>query len=191
MDLNRLSTGEKILGGSALLLLLTSFISLWAKYESPEVAGVLESQATRENAWSEAFNFLTKLGLILTIVALVLVVAKAAGAFDTVNLPAPLGLIYLGVAGLAALLIVLTAVIGPQETYGGFGAEVDLEDFGVEVSRGPLLYLGALLSLAMAGGAFMHFSGGDVRTRTGTPGTPGTTGTGGTTGPPPTRPPGT
>ena len=183
--------GEKILGGSALLLLLTSFISLWSKYESPEIEGIVESTATRGNAWSASFNFLTKLGLILAIVLLIIVVAKAAGALDNVNLPAPLGLIYLGLAGLSALLIVLTAIIGPQEEFGALGTSVNLEDAGIEVSRGPLLYLGALLSLAMAAGAFMHFSGGDTRTRTGTPGTPGTTGTAGTTGPPPQRPPGT
>lgn len=154
---------------------------MWAKYETPEVPGVFEAVTTRFNAWGEAFNFLTKLGLFLAIIALVLVLAKAAGALDRVTLPVPLGLVYLGLAGLTALLIVLTAVIGPQETAGGFGVEVDLEESGVEVSRGPLLYLGALLSLAMAAGAFMHFS--DKEPTTTARGT-------GPTGPPPQRPPG-
>ena len=186
MDLNRLSTGEKIVGGSALLLLVTSFISLWSKYETPEVEGFVESVSTRGNAWSAAFGFLMKLGLFLTLVALGIVIARAAGLLDRVNLPAPLGLIYLGVAGLAALLIILNAIIGPDETAGVSGFGVNLEDAGYEVSRGPLLYLGALLSLAMAAGAFMHFSGGDTTTaRTGPPGT------GPAAGPPPQRPPGT
>ena len=185
MDPNRLSTGEKILGGSALLLFLTSFLSFWSKYETPDQEGVVEGITERGNGWSESFNLLPKLAFVLALVLLILVVAKAAGVLDGVNLPVPLGLLYLGLAGLAALLIVLTAIIGPQETFDYLGTEVDLSDAGYEVSRGPLLYLGALLSLAMAGGAFMHFSGGEPRTTTATPGTPGAA------GPPPTRPPGT
>ena len=177
--------GEKILGGSALLLLVTSFISLWSKYETPEVEGFVESVSTRGNAWSAAFGFLMKLGLFLTIAALAIVIARAAGALDRVNMPAPLGLIYLGVAGVAALLIILNAIIGPDETAGVSGFGVNLEDAGYEVSRGPLLYLGALLALAMAAGAFMHFSGRETTTA-------GTgTGPAGPAGPPPQRPPGT
>jgi hypothetical protein len=162
LDLNRLSKGEQILGGAALLLLVTSFLSFWSKYEIPGIEG---STPSRGSAWSASFNFLTKLGLILTIVALILILAKAAGGLDNVNLPAPLGLIYLGVAGLAALLIILTAIIGPQETVGAGGLQVNLGDAGYEVSRGPLLYVGALLALVMAAGAFLHFSEGDATAR--------------------------
>lgn len=166
MDLNRLSKGEQIMGGAAALLLLLSFVPFWAKYETPgfegggiEVAGT----STRFSAWSGAFNFLSKLGLLLAILALVFVIAKAAGALTNTNLPAPEGLIYLGLAGVSFLLILLTLVIGPQEF--GLGGST------VEVSRGPLLFVGVLVAAAMALGAFLHFSSGSTTTGVG-PSTP-------------------
>ena len=154
MDLNRLSKGEQILGGAAALLLLLSFVPFWAKYETPgfegggvEVAGA----SSRVSAWSAAFTFLSKLGLLLAIVALVFIIAKAAGALTNTNLPAPETLIYLGLAGLSFLLLLLTLLIGPQEEFGGVNISGS-----VEVSRGPLLFVGVLLGAAMAVGAFLH-----------------------------------
>jgi hypothetical protein len=159
LDLNRLSKGEQIMGGAAALLLLLSFFPFWAKYETPEAEfGGIEvpGTSTRFSAWSGAFNFISKLGLILAIILLIYIIAKAAGALSNTNLPAPESLIYLGLAGLSALLIILTAVIGPQE-FGLVGG-------GLEISRGPLLFLGALIALAMVAGAFLHNQGGATTT---------------------------
>ena len=169
MDLNRLSKGEQILGGAAALLLVLSFVPFWAKYETPGIEGGgfdVPGASSRFHAWSAAFNFLTKLGLILAIIALVFVIAKAAGALTNTNLPAPEGLIYLGLAGVSFLLILLTLLIGPQE----FG----LGGTSVEVSRGPLLFVGALLGAAMAFGAYLHMQeSGTATTGTGVgPSTP-------------------
>lgn len=141
MDMNRLSMGERIAGGAAMLLLITSFIPLWAKYEvNADFGG-----ASRFSAWSGAFNFLMKLALILALVVATLVIAKAANV-DLTSVPP---VVLLGAAGLSFVLILLMLLIGPRE----FG----LGGFGVEVSRGLLLFLGVLLSGAMAGGAFLHF----------------------------------
>lgn len=149
MDMNRLSMGERLAGGAAVLLLITSFIPLWAKYEISADFGEFGdfSTADRFSAWSGAFNFLMKLALILALVVAALVIAKAASV-DVSAIP-PVAL--LGAAGLSFLLILLMLLIGPQE----FG----LAGPGLEVSRGPMLLVGAILSAAMAGGAFLHFQG--------------------------------
>ena len=143
MDLNRLSMGEKLAGGASLLLLITSFIPLWAKYEISEEFGAFGG-ASRFNAWSGAFNILMKLALILAIAVLAYVLARAAGV-DLAAIP-PIALV--GAAALSFLFILIHLLIGPQE-FGLAGA-------GIEVSRGPLLFLGALLAAAMAGGAFLY-----------------------------------
>lgn len=143
MDLNRLSMGEKLAGGSAALLLLTSFIPLWAKYEVGEDLAAFGGGSSRFSAWSAAFNILMKLALILVLAVLAYVLARAAG----VDLSAVPPIALLGAAGLSFLFILIHTVMGPQE----FG----LSAGGIEVSRGPLLFLGVLLSAAMAGGAYL------------------------------------
>ena len=161
MDLNRLSLGEKLAGGAAALLLLTSFIPLWAKYEvGEEFAGF--DTASRFNAWSAAFNILMKLALILALAVLAYVIARAAG----VDLSAVPPVALLGAAGLSFLLILIHLLMGPQE-FGLAGVG------GLEVSRGPLLFLGGLLGAAMALGGYLHMqqSGATPVRRTGTPST--------------------
>ena len=166
MDLNRLSRGEQIFGVSAALLFLLSFFPLWAKYE---VAEEFFGGATqRFSAWSGAFNFLMKLGLIFALLGVALVIAKAAGALDNVDMPVPLGLVYLGLGGLTLLIMLLFLLVGPT------GASQP----GFEVSRGPLLFVGIVLSAGMAFGGFMQFQG---EGRAGTPAR--------RPGPPPAGPP--
>jgi hypothetical protein len=177
LDLNRLSRGEQILGATAALLFLLSFFPLWAKYETSEETFGAFASSERFSAWSSAFNFLMKLGLILALIALILVIVKATGGLDNVQMPVPLGLVYLGLAGLTFLLMLLFVLIGPEESEAG----INVGDLGIEVSRGPLLFVGALLGAAMAVGAFMHFQSEGGRT---------TTGPTRTTGAPPPPPPG-
>lgn len=138
--------GEKLAGGAAAVLLVTSFIPLWAKYEVDEA--VLGGGASRFSAWSAAFNILMKLALILVIAMLAYVLARAAG----VDLTAVPPIAPLAAAGLSFLFILIHTLMGPQE-FGLTGA-------GIEVSRGPLLFLGVLLAAAMAGGAYLASQGG-------------------------------
>ena len=132
-------------------------------------------------SFEESFNFWTgygiipKLGMFIALALVVLVILKAAGALDNVNLPFPLGLLYLGGSVITVLTLLLALVAGPEgenETSVGFAT--------LELQRGLLLYLGVLLSLAMAAGAFLHFSGGETGTPAARPGTA-----------PPPGPPGT
>lgn len=158
MDPNRLSQGEKILGGSALLLLILSFLPLWAKVEveGAEILGI--DSTTRYSAWSDAFGFLLKLALILTIVALVFVIVRAVGT--NMNLPVPAWQIYAACAGLTLLLLLITVLTGPAGPTGDFG--------GIEISRGLGVFIAPVLGAAMAYGAWSHMQaeGGTTRTTT-------------------------
>lgn len=147
MDTKKLSFGEQILGASALILLILSFLKLWAKFEintGVEIPGVDTEQ--RYNAWSEAGTIWLKLALILTLVALVLVVLRALGV--SMTLPVPAGQIYLATAGIALLLLLLTVLTGPAGDQGSEG--------GFEYSRGIAIFIAPLLGAAMAFGAWTH-----------------------------------
>ena len=138
MNLDRLSFGEKLLGVSGLALFVLSFVGYWIKAEV-DFGG--NEVTERGNAW-DGYGFPLKLALILGLVAGILVLARAANA----NLALPWSNVYRGIAGATLVLVVLTFVVGPEES--GFE--------GVEISRGILLFVGTLLSLAMAAGAWMH-----------------------------------
>jgi len=144
VDLNRLSRGEQIVGGASLLMLILSFLPMWAKYEV-EAFGFSDSQ--RFSLWSDAFNFVPKLGLILLLVALGLVIARAMGA--NLTLPVGFGLAYVALCGVAALTTILTLLIGPRE-FGLGGAA------GLEISRGLLLLIGWIVPLAATAGGYLH-----------------------------------
>lgn len=134
MNLDRLSTGEKLLGASGLLLFLSSFLGYWIKAEGGGVT-------VRGNAW-DGYGFFLKLALILALAAAVLVVARAANA----NLTLPWSNVYRGIAGATLALVGITLLVGPAE----------LEGFAVEISRGILLFVGTLLAVLMVAGAWMH-----------------------------------
>jgi hypothetical protein len=171
--LDRLSRGEQILGVSALLLFIVSFLKPWASLETT-AEGVPENllgeiPSPDFNMW-DAYGFLPKLGVIIGLLLVGVIVAKAAGALENVDLPVPLGLVYLG----GAALIVLTMLIA---LIAGVEGQNEASAFGVtsEAERGLFLYIGILLSLAAGFGAFMHFQGegGTTATRP-TPPTQGT-----------------
>lgn len=138
MDLDRLSTGEKIVAGSGFLLFILSFIPPWAK-----VSFLGTSQTF--NAWG-GFGFLIKLGILLALVAAVLAVLKAFGT--NLNLPASAGTLYLVLAAINALCLLLGVIIGPA------GDEVI--PTGVDISRGFLLFVGFALALVQTYGAWAH-----------------------------------
>ena len=150
MDLKKLTKGEQILGGSALLLFILSFLPLWAKVEVdiPDVPGVdlgSVDDSQRFNLW-DSYGFMAKLAIFLALVAVIVILVRAAG--NAVKPPVPFWQIYLGCAGLALLLMLISALTGPAGGGGGFG---------VEVSRGLIGLLGGIvLSAAMAFGAYMH-----------------------------------
>jgi hypothetical protein len=128
-----------MIGVSSLVLLVLSFIPLWAKVEIGDFTN-------RYNAWSAAYGFMMKLALVLTILVLALVALRAVGTQMT--LPVPAWQIYLGLSGLALLLYLILVFTGPIGDQGDFGT--------VEISRGVALFLAPVLGAAMAFGAYMH-----------------------------------
>ncbi|MFN2525913.1 MAG: hypothetical protein ABR505_06575 [Actinomycetota bacterium] len=150
MDLSRLTRGEQIVGGAGILLLLFSFLPLWAKYDVPTLG------TERFTPWDgNAFTLLPKLAFVLVILAIALVVIRLTAT--DLKLPVPEGQIYLGISALATLLLLITLLSGPRLS--------GLSGFGFEASRGPLLFIGWLLAGAMTFGGFLH-----MREEEGTPG---------------------
>ncbi|MFP5352312.1 MAG: hypothetical protein ACLGIB_07110 [Actinomycetota bacterium] len=146
--MDRLSMGEKLAGASAALLLLLSFLPMWAKFEA-EVTG-FGGSSTRFGGWSAATPFYTKLAFVLALVALVLVAMRAA-AVD-VQLPFPLGLSLLALGGLATLLLLITLLAGPVGDQGS-------SNFGgasFEYSRGLAMLLAWIPAAGIAAGGYMH-----------------------------------
>lgn len=141
--MDRLSLGEKIFGASGLLLFILSFMGLWAKVE---VEGSGADLTQRFSAW-DAYGILVKLALVLALVGGALVIAKAAN----VSMDIPWSNVYRAIGVIVAALMVLALVVGPDETGSG-----SLGGVSVEISRGLGLFIGALLGLAMAAGAWMH-----------------------------------
>lgn len=172
MDLNRLSRGEQILGICAALLFLTSFLPMWGKVDVSAEGVPEELLATVPDdsfsLWS-GYGFLPKLGVIIALVLVVVVLAKLGGGLDSVSLPVPLGLVYLGGAAIVVITMLIALVAGAEGQN-----EVSFAGVTYEAERGLLLYLGVVLSVVMAFGAFMHFQGegGTASTTTGRPGTP-------------------
>ena len=148
--MDRLSKGEQIMGVSFLVLLILSFLKLWAKIEI-DTGGLGFDGSQKFSAW-DAYGIIIKLGFLTALLALVLVGMRAGGV-NMPNLPMPLGTIYLILAGITAVTVLLTLAVGPDEGAGGFGL------VGIEISRGIGLFIGTALALAGAFGAYLHKQG--------------------------------
>jgi hypothetical protein len=140
MDLSKLSTGDKVIGVSGILLLVFSFFPwLGVKVESGVFSG-----SDSKGAWSFT---LCLLAVLLGIALVVLVALKASN----VELPA-LGSITwnqvaLIVAGVVVLFILIKLITGP-------GGVPDVP--GVSKERKIGIYLGFLASLGLLAGAFLN-----------------------------------
>jgi hypothetical protein len=154
--MDKLSRGERIVLIASAILVVTSIFPLWASYgASVRGGGVNQESSESFTVWSDAYNFVPKLAILLGLVALGLAIARMVGA--KLDLPASMGLIYVGLGGVATLLLLLTVLFGPRE----FGLDDSgFEAFGVEasfdVSRGILLFVGLVLAAAIAVGGYLH-----------------------------------
>lgn len=133
--MDRLSSGEKLAGVTALGLLVASVVELWVKVEAFGVTG-------RGSAWSEGSSGIVKLALVLTLVVAVLVGLRMGGV--KMELPVSWGLIYVAAAGGATVLFLLGLLFGPPEIPG------------LEVSRGIFLILSPFAAAVMAYGGYQH-----------------------------------
>jgi hypothetical protein len=139
LDINKLNTGEKVIGISGVLLLIFSFFP-WLGFS---YAGFSASKS----AWTFTLCWIA---VVLGVVMAGLVIAKAAG----VDLP-ELGTlkwahILLGIAAVAFLFILIKVIVGPS-TNG-----VSLAGTGVSKDRKVGIFLGLLASIGLVAGAYLN-----------------------------------
>lgn len=139
MDINKLNTGEKVMGVSGILLFVFSFF--------PWLGFSYGGFSASKSAW----NFtLCWIAVVLGVVIAGLVIAKAAG----VEVPA-LGSvkwahIFLGVTSVVFLLIVIKLIAGPST--GG----VSISGTGVSKDRKIGIFLGLLASAGLVVGSYLN-----------------------------------
>lgn len=138
MDLNKLSLSDKIIGVSALVLLIASFLP-WFKVS----AGPFSATGS---GWDVGF-FWAGIPVILGLVMLAQVgITNFGDASKLPELPVSWGQVHLGAGALAAVIVVLKLIIG--EDVGGFDVDMD-RSFG--------LFLATIAALALAYGGFLKF----------------------------------
>lgn len=152
MDLSKLSLGDKVMAGSGIALFIFSFLN-WFSFE---LSYGPYSQKYTENGWDYFFTGIVPVLLGLVLVAYV-VVTKVLDGVDLPELPVAWPLVVLGVAGLAAILVLLRLLMGG-------------DDEGTDVLKRSIgLYLSTIAVIGLAGGAFLKFQedGGELPTKGG------------------------
>ncbi len=160
MDMSKLTTGDKVIGVSAILLFVFSFLDWFkvsANIDAGELGGDL-SQSLSENGWGIGFLWAgipVLLGLAMLAIVLV---SRLSPDTDLPNVAWPQ--ILLGMGVVAALLVVLKLLIGVDEgdLIPGADAIPDefFDDFDIDVSRQFGIYLSALAAIGLAVGAFLR-----------------------------------
>lgn len=138
--MDRLSTGEKIAGGSAVLLFIFMFFD-WFKVDVSSGDGLF-SLSVGGSAW-EAFSY-TDLFLLLTIVvAIAVVIIRMSDAL--VEPRVPLNAVA-AVLGAISVLLILYRIIDPPGDTGGVP--------GVDISPALGAFLGLIAAAALTYGAY-------------------------------------
>ena len=143
-DVNKLSTGDQVIGVSGVALFIFSFFSwLGAKVD----LGSGREASDAKSGW----GFTLTLIAILIGIALVAYVALKA---SDVKLP-ELGSItwaqlVLGLAAVAFLFVLIKLIAGPH-------LESGLSDVGVEKTRKIGIFLGLIATGGLVGGAYLNF----------------------------------
>jgi hypothetical protein len=140
VDLNKLTTSDKVIAGSGIVLFIAYFLP-WFKVDF----GVLGGSASA-NGGDVGFFWAT-LPMLIGLVMAGAVIATKLFDVKMPELPIPLGQAYLGLGGIAAILVVLKLLIG--------------EDPSSVVKRSFGLFIAAVAALGLAAGGFLKFQEGD------------------------------
>ncbi|CAN5226303.1 hypothetical protein BH18ACT4_BH18ACT4_10660 [soil metagenome] len=150
MDLTKLKTSDWIILGSALVLLIASFLPWFEVTASVEDFG---SSSASGNGWDVGF-FWAGLPVLLGLAMAAYVAIKA---FSQTQLPdAPWPVILLAAGALAALIVILTLLIGEDAGEAEIG-DVFNSGVDIDVKRAFGLFLATLASIGLAAGAFLKF----------------------------------
>jgi hypothetical protein len=144
VDFEKLSTGDKVIGGSGIALFIFSFFP-WFGVDTP-------IGSYSENGWSTVFSLLA----ILIGVAMVVVVLLPAFGVELPELGMPWSQI-LFIAGIvAAVLCLLQLLIGNSTA-------------GFDLDRKIGVFLGLLAAIGLAAGGFLRKQEGDTAAPAGPP----------------------
>ena len=178
MDVDRLSTGEKIAGASALLL----FIFMFFDWFTVDIDGEgLFSVSAGGNAW-DVFSWIDLFLMLTILVVVAVVVIRLTDAL--IEPPVSLNAIAAVLGGISVLLILYRIIDPPLDT-GGLT--------GVDISPALGVFLGLIAAVGIAYGGYraMQEEGttfGDIGDQFSNRGGPGA-GAGGPTQPPASTPP--
>jgi len=139
VDLSKLTTADKVVAGSALALLIASFLP-WFGIDFD--TGFGNSGSVTGNGWDVGFLW----GGIPVILGLLMVAQIAVSRFspDTTLPDLPWSKIHLGLGIAAAVLVVLKLLIG-------------YEELGVTLDRKWGLFVAAIAAVALAVGGFLKY----------------------------------
>jgi hypothetical protein len=183
MDVNKLNTGEKIAGVSAVLL----FVFMFFDWFGVEISGESGSVSFGSGAGGNAWDALDMIPFVL-IVAIAVALVNAFLRLSDSDYEPPISMnVAVAVLGGLGALLVLYRVISPPDL-GSFGGVT------VEATREFGLYLGLLASIGIAFGGYkgMQEEGttfGDTADRLSSGGNPPPPPSSGGTPPPPPPPP--
>src|SRR5216683_1346156 len=135
----KMPLGEKIIGGSAILFFIDSFLP-WFKYDLG-IAG-----SVNKSGWSGGGAFFTIIALLIALAMLGQIVASR---FTSMKMPAlpqnfTWARVHLGGGVLVLVLVILRLLVG--ESTGGFSAD---KAFG--------LWIGIIIAIALAAGGGLLF----------------------------------
>lgn len=170
MDLNKLSTGDKVIAGSGLLFLISMFLPWWG-------LDFGEFGSASNNGFDYFLTGWLPLLIVLAMVALIYITRFTTTALP--NPPLTWNQLYLIAGGVVAALLVLRVVIGADEGAGGFTVDLD---------RMWGLWVALIAALGVAAGGFLKSQEPEVAPAAGPYGSPPPPPPGGGTPPPP--PPG-
>ncbi len=137
MDMNKLTTSDKVIAGSGILLFIAYFLP-WFKIDN----GLGDSVSF--SGGDVGFLFST-LPMLLGLLMAGAVIANKLFDVKLPDLPIPWGQAFLGAGVLAALLVLLKLLIGE-------------EVFGFDLDRGFGLFIATLAAIGLAVGGFMKYS---------------------------------
>ena len=140
MDLNKLTTSDKIIAGSGILLFIAYFLP-WFKVDFGAFGGsATASGGDVDFLWST-------LPMLIGLVMAAAIIASKLFDVKLPDLPLPWSQVHLGLGVLAAVLVVLKLIMGEDPT--------DIVD------RSYGLFIAAIAAIGLAVGGFLMFQAGD------------------------------
>jgi len=154
VDLNKLSTGDKVIAGSTIGLFIFSFLPWF----TVKIEGGLGFGGISDNfsGWQVGFLW-GRFPLFLAVLMAAYVGVKAFSPDTKLpTLPVAYGQALLGVGVLAAFLVILKLLLGEDG-----GVPGGLAGTGIEISRSYGLFLSVLATVGLAVGGFLKMQEGD------------------------------